>query len=41
MVVRAKAKAKYEVQIEELETIEKIDDGAERRRRLAQFMSGL
>jgi fatty acid-binding protein DegV len=41
LVVRAKAKAREQVQLEQLETIRKIDNDAERRKRLAELMATL
>lgn len=39
LVVRAEVRVRTEVKKEELETITKIDDGAERRKRLAEFLN--
>ncbi len=41
LVVRAKAKAREEADLEQLETIRQIDNDAERRKRLAELMARL
>lgn len=41
LVARVEARVKAEHEVKELEEVAKIDDGAERRKRLAEMLNGL